>query len=83
VEHLLDPGALAAARVPAAGCRRTIAHGACRERGGVIACRLYALDDARPKRLFVHVRSRYLVRMCVYIYEEVDVSLVGSGGRWP
>ncbi len=64
VEHLLDPGALAAAQMPAAGCRRTIAHGTCRERGGVIACRRYALT----MRLLVHVRGRYLVRMYIYIY---------------
>ncbi len=51
VENLLDLGALAAARVPAAGCRHTIAHGACIERGGVIACRRHALTHARPKRL--------------------------------
>ena len=42
-------------------------------------------NDARTMRLLVHVRGRYLVRMYIYIYiyEEVDVSLVGNRGQWP
>ena len=83
VEHLLDPGALAAAQMPAAGCRRTIAHGTCRECGGVIACRRYAQRCENHEALGACQRPLPSAHVYIYIYEEVDVSLVGNRGQWP